>query len=226
MALGSRLSAISYQLSATSYQRRKLRAESFSFSLVAVLTVVLWSGPLAAQSQPPAPGTNKPAATPLPTDYVIGVEDVLTVMFLREKDLTAEVVVRPDGKISLPMLNDIQAAGLTPEQLSATVIEAATKFIRDPGVTVMVKEIRSRKVYVVGEVGSPGAFPLGAEMNVLQALAQAGGLLEHANKGDIVVVRTVKGEEQRFKFNYNDVVRGRNTQQNIKLLPGDTILVR
>jgi polysaccharide biosynthesis/export protein len=106
------------------------------------------------------------------------------------------------------------------------VTTAASKFIRDPGVTVMVKEVRSRKVYVVGEVGSPGAFPLGSEMNVLQALAQAGGLLEHANKGDIVVVRSVNGEEQRFKFNYNDVVRGKNTQQNIKLLPGDTILVR
>ena len=124
------------------------------------------------------------------------------------------------------MLNDVPAAGLTPEQLSATVIAAATKFIRDPGVTVLVKEVRSRKVYVVGEVGAPGVFQLGSEMNVLQALAQAGGLLEHANKSDIVVVRTVKGQEQRFKFNYNDVVRGKNTQQNIRLLPGDTILVR
>jgi polysaccharide export outer membrane protein len=157
---------------------------------------------------------------------VIGVEDVLTVMFLREKELTSEVVVRPDGKISLPMLNDIPAAGLTPEQLSATVIEAATKFIRDPGVTVIVKEIRSSKVYIVGEVGRPGTIQLGSEWNVLQALAEAGGLLEHANKGDIVVVRSVNGKEERFKFNYNDVLRGRNSQQNIKLLPGDTILVR
>jgi polysaccharide export outer membrane protein len=202
--------------------------ESFSFPLVAVLSVFLWTMPVAAQSQPPTPGTNKPAATPapLPTDYVIGVEDVLTVIFLREKDLTSEVEVRPDGSISLPMLNDIPAAGLTPEQLSATVIEASTKFIRDPGVTVMVKGIRSRKVYIVGEVGRPGTIQLGSQMNVLQALAEAGGLLEHANKGDIVVVRSVHGKEERFKFNYNDVVRGRNTQQNIKLLPGDTILVR
>jgi polysaccharide export outer membrane protein len=202
---------------------------STSLTLLVVPVVVILSGTLAAQSPPQAPGKNSSPATAravLPTDYVIGVEDVLTVMFLREKDLTAEVVVRPDGKISLPMLNDVPAAGLTPEQLSATVAEAATKFIRDPGVTVMVKAVNSRKVYVVGEVGSPGAFPLGSEMNVLQALAQAGGLLEHANKGDIVIVRAVKGEEQRFKFNYNDVVRGKNTQQNIKLLPGDTILVR
>ena len=201
---------------------------SISLVILIVLLVIVSSGQVAARFKPQVPGNGSPAAAPatLPTDYVIGVEDVLTVMFLREKDLTAEVVVRPDGKISLPMLNDIPAAGLTPEQLSTTVIAAATKFIRDPGVTVLVKEVRSRKVYVVGEVGGPGVFQLGSEMNVLQALAQAGGLLEHANKSDIVVVRTVKGQEQRFKFNYNDVVRGKNTQQNIRLLPGDTILVR
>lgn len=167
-----------------------------------------------------------PPAAPLPTDYRIGVEDILTVVFWKEKDLTAEVVVRPDGKISVPMLNDIQAVGLTPEQLATAVASAATKYIRDPGATVMVKEIRSRKVYVVGEVAKPGAFSIVNEMNVLQALAEAGGLLEHANKGDIVVVRQVGGAERRFTFNYNDVVRGRNTQQNIKLAPGDTILVR
>jgi polysaccharide export outer membrane protein len=194
-------------------------------TLLVVPMVVVLSGPLAAQ----APGRNSspaPARAALPTDYVIGVEDVLTVMFLREKDLTAEVVVRPDGKISLPMLNDVPAAGLTPEQLSATVAEAATKFIRDPGVTVMVKAINSRKVYVVGEVSRPGTFQLGSEMNVLHGLAEAGGFLEHAKKDDVVIVRSVNGQEQRFKFNYNDVVRGKNTQQNIKLLPGDTILVR
>ena len=220
------LSAVNYQALKAESRKPTMQA-STSLVLLIALSVTLSSGQAQAQSKP-AGTNNPPAAAPsaLPTDYVIGVEDVLTVMFLREKDLTAEVVVRPDGKISLPMLNDVPAAGLTPEQLSATVMEAATKFIRDPGVTVMVKAINSRKVYVVGEVAGPGAFPLASEMNVLQALAQAGGLLEHANKGDIVVVRSVKGQEQRFKFNYNDVLRGRNTEQNIKLLPGDTILVR
>jgi polysaccharide biosynthesis/export protein len=167
-----------------------------------------------------------PAKAPLPTDYRIGVEDVLSVVFWKERDLSAEVVVRPDGKISLPMLNDIPAVGLTPEQLAAAVATAATKYVRDSGATVMVKEIRSRKVYVVGEVAKPGAFAIGNEMNVLQALAQAGGLLEHANKGDVVIVRQENGSERRFTFNYNDVVRGRNTQQNIRLAPGDTILIR
>jgi polysaccharide export outer membrane protein len=188
-----------------------------------------------AQSKPQSPSTNGSSKTPsttpagsapLPVDYVIGVDDVLAVVFWKEKDLSAEVVVRPDGKISLPMLNDVAAAGLTPEQLARTVEQTALKFVRDPGATVMVKEIRSRKVYVVGEVGKPGTFPLANEMTVLQAIAEAGGFLEHANKGDVAIVRTAGGGEQRFKFNYNEVVRGKNTQQNIKLQPGDTILVR
>jgi polysaccharide biosynthesis/export protein len=140
--------------------------------------------------------------------------------------LSAEVVVRPDGKISLPMLNDVPAAGMTPEQLAAAVEKAAAKFVRDPGATVIVKEIHSRIVYVIGEVAKPGTFALASEMNVLQVIAQAGGFLEHADKGDVVIVRTENGKERRYKFNSNDVVRGKNIQQNLRLLPGDTILVR
>jgi len=170
--------------------------------------------------------TGAPATVALPTDYVIGVEDVLSVVFWKEKDLSAEVVVRPDGKISLPMLNDVEAVGLTPEQLAEVVEKNALKYVRDPGATVMVKEIRSRKVYVVGEVAKPGAFPISNGMSVLQAIAEAGGLLEHANKGGVVIVRNEQGTERRFKFNYNDVVKGKDVQQNIKLFPGDTILVR
>jgi polysaccharide export outer membrane protein len=186
---------------------------------------------LAAQSprppQRPAAGPPSPVASPtLPTDYVIGVEDVLSVVFWRDKEMSGDVVVRPDGKISLPMLDDLQAAGMTPEQLAEAVEKAATKFVRDPGATVIVKEIRSRKVYVIGEVNTPGTFPLGSQMNVMQMIAQAGGFQEHAKKGDVVIVRTENGQERRYKFNYNDVVRGKKVEQNIRLLPGDTILVR
>jgi polysaccharide export outer membrane protein len=201
-----------------------------SFVLSALLSVFCAAVPAAfAQSAQPTSAnsaSSAPVARPVPADYVIGVDDVLVVVFWKEKDLSGEVVVRPDGKISLPMLNDVLAAGVTPEQLAKTVQETATKYVRDPGATVMVKEIRSRKVYVIGEVARPGAFPLGNEMNVLQAIAEAGGFLEHANKGDIVVVRNEQGQERRFKFNYNEVVRGDNLTQNIKLLPGDTIIVR
>jgi polysaccharide export outer membrane protein len=207
-------------------------AASFVMHVVirpAVLAVAM-SAAIAAQDGAPSTSANTSVSTPtsvrLPADYVIGVEDVLNIVFWREKDLSAEVVVRPDGKISLPMLNDVPAVGLTPEQLAANVAKAATKYVRDPGATVMVKEVRSRKVYVIGQVTKPGAFVLGNEMNVLQAIAQAGGFLEDAKKGDIVIVRMESSGEQRLKFNYNEVVRGKNTEQNIKLHPGDTILVR
>jgi len=179
-----------------------------------------------AGQAPTAPAA--PSAAALPTDYVIGVEDLLGIVFWREQDkaLTTDVVVRPDGKISVPMLNDISAAGLTPEKLAASVQEAAGKYIRDASATVIVREIRSRKVFVIGEVTKPGTFQLGGGMNVLQALAEAGGFTENAKRGDVVVVRKEAGREQRFKFDYNDVVKGKKPEQNILLLPGDTILVR
>jgi len=188
--------------------------------------------PIAAAGQSPgssaSPVVSAARSVPLPSDYVIGVEDRLGVVFWREQDkaLTTDVVVRPDGKISVPMLNDIPAAGLTPEQLAAAVQQAAGKYIRDAVATVIVREIHSRKVFVIGEVSKPGPVDLGSEMNVMQVLAAAGGFLEHAKRADVVVVRKVNDREQRFKFNYKDVVRGKNVEQNIRLLPGDTVLVR
>ena len=199
--------------------------------LFVVLTV--WRAaafPVPAQSQNPAQAKQSPerpaGATPLPKDYLIGVDDVLSVVFWREKDMSAEVLVRPDGKISLPLLGDIIAAGMTPEQLADAVDKAGAKYVRDASATVMVKEIHSRKVYVIGEVARPGTFSLGSEIKVLQIIAEAGGFLEHAKRSNVEIVRSESGQERRYKFNYNEVVRGRNVQQNILLLPGDTILVR
>jgi polysaccharide biosynthesis/export protein len=160
------------------------------------------------------------------TDYVIGPDDVLAVRVWKEPDLSADVVVRPDGKISLPMLNDVEASGLKPEELADVVEKAAVKYVRDPQATVMVKEIHSRKVTIIGQVAKSGSFPLSTGMTVLQAIGEAGGFAEDANKSDITIVRIENGAERRYKFNYNEVVKGKNTQQNIRLLPGDTILVR
>lgn len=201
-----------------------------SLALVSVLLLAPLPVVLAGQTQKPAAGNTVKPITPstsvaLPTDYVIGVEDVLTIVFWRDKDLSAEVVVRPDGKISLPMLNDVMAAGMKPEALADVVAKAATKFVRDPGATVIVKEIRSRKVYIIGEVVKPGTIQLASEMNVLQAIGEAGGFIEGANKGDVIIVRNESGKERRFKFNYNDVVKGKNPEQNIRLIPGDTIII-
>jgi polysaccharide export outer membrane protein len=181
----------------------------------------------AMQSQQPANGGPAVSAgVTLPPGYVIGAEDVLTVVFWRDKEFSAEVVVRPDGKISLPLLNDVHAAGFTPEQLGVAVEDAAKKFIVGADATVIVKEIRSRKVFVLGEVARPGTVRFASEMNVLQLLAEVGGFLEHANKGDVVIVRNENGRERRFKFNYNEVVKGKKIEQNIMLQPGDTVLVR
>jgi len=160
-----------------------------------------------------------------PPGYVIGADDLLSIRFWADTQLSAEVVVRPDGKISVPLLNDVQAAGLTPEQLNAALEQAASKFIAEPDATVIVREVRSRKVYVLGQVTRPSQVALNTDMNVLQVLTAVGGLLEYADKGNIVIVRAENGRERRFKFNYNDVVKGKNVQQNILLQPGDTVIV-
>lgn len=201
--------------------RSRLQRSPARLTAAAAVCIALVGYDASAQSQAPAVPT-------VPSDYVIGVDDLLGVVFVREQDrnLTTDVVVRPDGKISVPMLNDVSAAGLTPERLAADVQQAATKYIRDPVVTVIVREIRSRKVFVIGEVAKPGTIQLGNQMKVLQALAEAGGFLEHANKSDVVIVRNEAGQERRFKFNYKEVVKGKKTEQNITLQPGDTVLVR
>lgn len=161
----------------------------------------------------------------LPADYRIGPDDLLSIVFWREKDMSADVVVRPDGKISLPLLKDVQAAGYTPDQLTDALVQAASKYIGRPNATVVVKAINSRKVFIVGKVAKPGAFPLTSDMTVLQLIALAGDVLEYAKSKSMVVVRKLDDGEQRFPVNYKDVLRGRNAAQNILLKPGDTVIV-
>jgi polysaccharide biosynthesis/export protein len=196
-----------------------------------LLTVAIVGVPLTAQqalgAQQAAANAkaDAPVAAPLPPGYVIGAEDVLSIVFWRDKEMSADVVVRPDGKISLPLLNDVEAAGRTPDQLRAQLIKAASKYLEEPTAAVVVKEIHSRKVFVSGQVGKSGSYPLIGEMNVLQAIAHVGGLLEYADSKNIVILRNEDGQERRFKFNYKDVVKGKNVLQNIMLKPGDTIIV-
>jgi polysaccharide export outer membrane protein len=160
-----------------------------------------------------------------PPDYTIGPDDVLAVMFWRDKDLSAEVVVRPDGKISLPLLNDIEAGGLTPEQLRERVLEQARRFVEDPSASVVVKQVNSRKVFITGEVAKPGTYPLTGPTTVLQLIATAGGLKEFVDGNNIVVMRTESGRQVRYRFSYKSVVKGKNVKQNIELKPGDTVVV-
>ena len=172
-----------------------------------------------------ASGAVSTAAAAVPPGYVIGVDDALSVVFWRDKDMSADVVVRPDGKISLPLLNDVQAAGYTPDQLRVQLTEAASKFIEEPNATVVVKQINSRKVFITGNVGRPGPYPLAGAMNVLQLIALAGGLFEYADAKNIVIVRNEGGKPEYLKFNYKDIIKQKNVEQNIMLRPGDTVVV-
>lgn len=135
------------------------------------------------------------------------------------------VPVRPDGRISLPLINDIQAAGLSPEQLAATVAEKLRKFVTEPQVTVIVTAVNSQRVFVVGEVLRAGAFPLFPGMTVLQALGTAGGFTTFADVKKIHVLRMRDGKQVELPFNYRDVLNGDKPEQNIRLEPGDTIVV-
>jgi polysaccharide export outer membrane protein len=172
-----------------------------------------------------APGINVPAGAAPPPGYVIGPDDVLQIVFWREPDISGDVVVRPDGVVSLPLINDVVAAGLTPEQLRAKILESAVKFLTDPNVNVSVKQINSRKVYITGMVNKIGAFTLTAPTTVLQLISMAGGLQDYADKENISIVRMEKGKQVSYRFNYKDVVKRRNLEQNIQLQPGDVIVV-
>jgi polysaccharide biosynthesis/export protein len=164
---------------------------------------------------------------PTPTGYVVGADDLLSIRFWADPQLSSDVVVRPDGKISIPLLNDVQAAGLTPIQLGQSLEKAASKFVTAPTATVIVREIRSRKIFLIGQgIAKQGIVPLNAEMTVLQAIAAAGGLQEYAQKDDIIIIRNENGQEKRYRFNFNDVTKGKNLKQNILLQPNDTILVK
>jgi polysaccharide export outer membrane protein len=170
-------------------------------------------------------GEAKPAAATTDPTYVIGEEDVLNISVWKEPDVTRTVPVRPDGKISLPLLNDVQAAGLTPGQLGMLITERLKKFIAEPQVTVIVTQINSRRIYILGEVARPGAYPLLPNMTVLQALSSAGGFTQFASSKGIYVLRSENGKQQKYPFNYKDVIKGQRAEQNIILKPGDTIVV-
>jgi polysaccharide export outer membrane protein len=166
-----------------------------------------------------------PAGVALPAGYLIGPDDVVAVLFWRNQDMSGEYVVRPDGQISLPLINEVTAAGLTPEQLRETVTKVAAKHLVDPSVTVVVKAINSRKVTITGMVSKPGAYPLTGTTTVLQLISIAGGLHEFADSKKIIIVRTENGRQIFHKFNYKDVSRGKNLKQNIELKPGDSVIV-
>jgi len=199
----------------------------------ALLTLVLFAAGARAQSisdakndkpanamQGTAPASDAGAAS----DYVIGADDTLHISVWKEPDLTETLPVRPDGKISMPLLNDVAAAGLTPLQLKDSITEKLKKYIADPRVTVVVTAMNSRRIFVTGEVLHSGPMPLLPHMTMLQALSQA-GFTQFANLKGIYLLRTENGKQDKLPFNYKEVVKGNHPEQNIVLKPGDTLVV-
>jgi polysaccharide export outer membrane protein len=169
-------------------------------------------------SQPPKQVTEDP-------NYSIAPEDVLTIDVWKEPEISRTVPVRRDGKISLPLLNDVQAAGLTPTQLSSEIVEKLRATVVHPQVTVIVMQMSGQRIYILGQVNRGGAYPLVPDMTAMQALSVAGGFTPFANVKKIYVTRTENGQDKIFPINYKEVVSGRKTQQNIHLKAGDTIVV-
>jgi polysaccharide export outer membrane protein len=181
----------------------------------------LAQGQAKSQTDTAAPAPAAPASN---TSYIIGADDVLQISVWKEPDLTTTLPVRPDGNISLPLLNDVPAAGLTPMQLAANITEKLRKYVADPRVTVLVAQINSKKFYVTGEVQHTGGFQLLPGMTVLQALAQA-GFTQFANTKGIYLLRNENGRQQKIPVNYKRLIKGDAAQQNIALKAGDTIVV-
>ncbi|HET7206870.1 MAG TPA: polysaccharide biosynthesis/export family protein [Terriglobales bacterium] len=156
--------------------------------------------------------------------YVIGPEDTLHVAVWKEPDLTATLPVRPDGKISMPLLNDVQAAGLTPMQLAASITQSLKKYVTDPRVTVVVTGMNSQRIYLLGEVLHSGPTALTPGMTILQALSSA-GFTQFANTKGIYVLRQENGKQTKIPVHYKQLIKGESGAQNFALKPGDTIVV-
>lgn len=204
------------------------------------------SGPAGSNPVPPPPGAVVPAPPPpaaaagsehiteppiaknrgVPDDYQIGAGDVLQISVWKEPDASVPtVVVRPDGKISMPLLKDVEVLGLTPLQAEGVITEGLLKLIQGADVTVIVTGITSKKVYIVGAAKKEGPLPYTYRMTIMQAISEAGGLTDYAKRKKIYVLHIDNGKEYRLPFNYDQVIRGEKTEQNIQLSPGDTLFI-
>lgn len=208
----------------------------FTPKVVALGMILVLAGALSSRAQTQqgetetASSNAHSAATasskPHDENFVIGNDDVLAISVWNEPNLTKSVPVRSDGRISLPLAGELQAAGRTPLQLERDITEKLKNFITTPEVTVIVQQVNSRKFNVLGEVGRPGSYPLTAATTVMDAIATAGGFRDFAKKSSVYVLRKAPdGSESRLKFNYKEFIKGKNSDQNVKLEPNDTVIV-
>jgi polysaccharide biosynthesis/export protein len=216
-------------------KNRRLRLIALvSLVLISVLTVAQ-AGASAGQQAPPSESdkkavdqkaTSAPAKGHSDETYVIGADDVLAINVWKEPDVSRSVPVRSDGKISLPLVGELQAAGQTPRQLEDAIKQRLQNYISEPEVTVIVQDSKSQKINILGMVARPGAYLLSGSITVLDAIAMAGGFKDFAKQKSVYVLRQgPDGTQQRIPFNYKEVIKGKNPEQNIRLLPRDTVVV-
>lgn len=198
---------------------------SIGFSTILLLHGCATPSATPAAAPAGAPASANAARDATGGDYQIGPEDLLEIAVWREKDLQREVLVRPDGWLTFPLVGNVQAAGKTPLQLQTEITTRLKKYIPDPVVTVTVKKIQGLKVFVIGKVGKPGEYMVGRYVDVIQALTLAGGLTPFAKESDIRILRKQGGREQVIPFDYSAVKKGRNLEQNIQLKAGDVVMV-
>jgi polysaccharide export outer membrane protein len=211
-----------------------IQSRMFLLSLATLLlAAAIPAAPLAAAAESKAAASpDSPAPAPQvkvraeedPADaYAIGIGDVIEIAVWKNPDLTVTVPVRPDGRVSVPLLGDVQAAGMTPLALKQTLTEGFRQYVTAPGVSVVIKEINSQKVFVTGEVAKPGAYDLRPHTKLMQALALAGGLTPYA-KGRVILLRDRQGKDRRFEMGLADIIKGRRPEDNIVLQAGDTLI--
>jgi polysaccharide export outer membrane protein len=222
-----------------SFANRSTRKTSSRFlAALALATSILGGTTLFAQVNPSKPDATKPSPTeganrtadvagkPHDNTFVIGNDDVLAINVWKEPDISRSIPVRSDGKISLPLVGELQAAGQTPDQLEKQIATKLKSYIAEPEVTVIVQQINSQKFNILGQVSKPGAYSLTNSLTVLDAIALAGGFRDFAKQKSIYVLRqNADGGQTRLNFNYKDVVKGKDSAQNVRLQPRDTIVV-
>jgi polysaccharide biosynthesis/export protein len=182
------------------------------------------TGPLSAAGSVPGKSVTETFDAD-PNAYIIGEQDALVITVWKEKEISGGVVVRPDGKITVPLVGEIKAVGMTPVQLQSVLAEKLRPFVTVPQVTVAVTEIRSRKVYLIGHAAREGPFMINSSTTILQLIAQAGGVKDFAKRKKIYILRQHGKEQLHIPFNYDDAIKGKRPEQNILLEPGDTIVV-
>jgi polysaccharide biosynthesis/export protein len=192
---------------------RKIMPSLYGFIAVVSILVLMGAGTSQAQAPQESPS------------YLIGPNDILSIYVWKEPELTREVTVMPDGRVSFPLAGEIVAQGQTVTQLKKSITQKLEKYVTAPEVTVIVRESKSQVIYIIGKVGRPGPYPLMSGMTILQALSTAGGFTEWADQKNIIIVRRQAGKEIQIPFNYKEFTSGQNLDKNIMLQPGDTIVV-